>query len=93
MSDDSYGSHVLHSLQRFINTHNNYVFEHDQKLKMLEHRLTALESAQQAPAQAPAQVPEAQTHLIYLYDCGAIGIPVIREFCERIKAADAAKGE
>ena len=50
---DSYGSHVLTALQRFIDTHNSYVAEHDARLKILEHRLDALE-AKQATAQVPA---------------------------------------
>ncbi|CAB4130486.1 hypothetical protein UFOVP124_2 [uncultured Caudovirales phage] len=66
---DSYGSHVLHSLQKFINTQNSYIAEHDEKLKMLEHRLTALE-AQQAPAQVPAVTVQAEN-------------AALREQCER----------
>ena len=55
---DSYGSHVLTALKRFIDTHNSYVAEHDAKLKILEQRLNALEAAQQAPAQVPAATCE-----------------------------------
>ena len=89
--NESYGSHVLTALQRFINTNTDFVAEHDAKLKILEKRLSALESARERAERSESLLQRVRQYIVGSGRMEAQGDPLWAEVAKHVD--NAAKGE